>query len=1465
MRAFCTLALITFCLNGISLHSYAQEDTGRQPLDPETFPKELEETFSRFQSDRIQNVLSRFISKWEGEVFSSTEQREVMKLTRLMRSKRYRASNGLKNYLKALISAKNQGITESQFIEWHDVVEKMLDDRRDVNQMHQTLTTYFKDRILYASKSKDWFTKNFQFKIGYQDEAPRLLFTRSAHLICATKSDTINIYKAKGNLNLVSQEWKGKEGKVTWERVGKNPNKVYAQLNNHNIRLARGLVKDKSVAFYNKNIKSGAMEGKFKDKVFIAEQDEDSRYPQFRSTTSRYKVEGFFPQVMYKGGFSMEGNSVVGTSVGDHPAVIKVLRNGKRKISAKADRFVINQDQIVSGKTKAKILFKQDSIYHSHVKFKYLDKKQQVKLIKGDKGLAASPFFNSYHNLEIDVDQVIWKINEPIIKMRMTLNSVESAKFFSGDFYQEGRFDKVQGILEYNPLKEIKLYAERINSYRMTLKGLAEYFGIRKSNMKRMLVNLHQKGFLEFKESSGEVIIRDKLIHYVKAKKNLKDYDNLNLKSSDPDSANAELNIQTGDLELSGVSRVNLSDSQRVSIYPSDSQITMKENRNMTFEGEMFAGRFQFFGDGFTFNYDSFKVGMENVDSLRLYYPDEETGRLIPVKNVIEDIYGSVYIDDPNNKSGQVEIPKYPIFDAKEESTVYYEDSNIYNAVYPSDSFYFQIKPFVAKNLDEFERQEIEFDGTFYSAGILPVFDHYITIMPNNSLGFSKRTPPDGFPLYQGKGTGTMEIFLSSKGLRGAGTVDYLPSTTESQQFLFFPDSMNATAESFNIPEEGQNKYPPVTGDKVYSHWLPYKDSMFIQERDPLSVYNEEVTFNGDLILTPQELYGAGDLKFEQAVIGSEALAMQPNSVNTDSASFKLKSEKSNKDPNFYTEDAGLSLDFDKRELNGKTKGEKAAINLEKHNFRTTIKGFNWRIDSQSMYMTTTEDQEISDAFMRSTKKGQDSLEFNTTAAYFDLSNSKIEARNIPEITVADAEIYPSKGTVTIEEGADIETLEDARIIADTSKQYHEFKDVQVNIFGRDDYAAKGVYTYKDRNGQPHPIHFDKIRTDDQKRTVAETKLEDEEGFPLSPRFQFQGKVKLKARRKNLEFSGTLRPSNVEKGFRTKPFQFTDTVQPDSFFIPVSSMVSKGGDSIVSGMYVDTGTHELYNVFLGTKRHPQDFTLFEADGLLHYNYYEGHYVIEKKRNLKQPDSMPYKLIYNDRNGRFAARGPLNIGFKNHDHIEVRTIGKALYKPKDSIHSLDVTMGIDFPFSPEAMKIATDSLLQFAFPLDNSKDNRQVVKDAATYFIDDHETQLNVLNSIRSFGTFVSNEVYQPKFLFTGVNLTWDPSQQAFLDTNQLGLATMHKAAINKQLKGKLMFKLSKDDRRLQFYAGASSGNYYYFDIGQKKCRVFASDIFFNKKVRETAKDFSESQFVIKPLRDRTEKVFFQQSATIQKP
>ncbi|MBK7287951.1 MAG: hypothetical protein IPI95_13105 [Flavobacteriales bacterium] len=92
------------------------------------------------------------------------------------------------------------------------------------------------------------------------------------------------------------------------------------------------------------------------------------------------------------------------------------------------------------------------------------------------------------------------------------------------------------------------------------------------------------------------------------------------------------------------------------------------------------------------------------------------------VKNVLENVTGTLEIDAPSNKSGlqQKKYPEYPKFNSTKESFVFYDRPSIQNGAYKRDNFYYKSDPFVIDSLDNFTNEGLNFDGTLMSAGIFP-------------------------------------------------------------------------------------------------------------------------------------------------------------------------------------------------------------------------------------------------------------------------------------------------------------------------------------------------------------------------------------------------------------------------------------------------------------------------------------------------------------------------------------------------------------------------------------------------------------------------------------------------------------------------------------------------------------------------------------------------------------------------
>jgi hypothetical protein len=120
---------------------------------------------------------------------------------------------------------------------------------------------------------------------------------------------------------------------------------------------------------------------------------------------------------------------------------------------------------------------------------------------------------------------------------------------------------------------------------------------------------------------------------------------------------------------------------------------------------------------------------------------------------------------------------------------VYYDSKSIRSGVYGRDRFFFEIYPFEMDSLDNFNRQSMKFEGELTSAGIFPVIQETLQLQADKSLGFKYLTPDSGLSVYGGRGSFMQELTLSNKGLQGSGTINYLTSSTVSEDIQFYPDS----------------------------------------------------------------------------------------------------------------------------------------------------------------------------------------------------------------------------------------------------------------------------------------------------------------------------------------------------------------------------------------------------------------------------------------------------------------------------------------------------------------------------------------------------------------------------------------------------------------------------------------------------------------------------------------------------
>lgn len=1429
---------------------------------PEAFLQELKAFFDAGSTDRSgsHDFLRKFedeywsIGKLKTSKFSVSQQEMCYEVCNLMLKKRLRPPDFI-SYLTSMMNFVDTKQSEKNFLAWQDCINKILNGKaiRSFTEYLSMSENLFAYNVFYKSPTYEWSSNNNGYEFQY-DSVPKVIFN-SLNLICYNiRTDSVVIENTKGVYYPVTGKFVGYGGTVDWIKSGLEKSTVYAELKQYEVIVKTGGYVADSVVFYNKTYFNKPLVGQLTDKA-LAEAAGVTSYPRFESYSKRLQIKNLTEMVDFDGGFSMRGPKFIGSGDNEKKAFLIFNRANKPFMEISSKQFLITKEKLAADNAAIKIFFDSDSVFHPGLSFKYLSKDKMVSLIRSDDGLARTAFLNSFHELDMYFEELTWKTDEPLIQLKMLLgNSQGEADFESSNYFKRARYDQMQEMDGSNSIAAIRNFVKSNGDFRdFYVVELAKFMRITAHNLRPLLVRLAVMGLLNFDASEDKVQVKERLFQYISNRSGKSDYDVLNFHSVLPNEVNGKINLLNYDLTINGVSSILLSDSQKVVIFPLNRQVVVKKNRDFTFAGQIHAGRFDFYGKQFAFNYDQFKVDIIDADSLRMAVQANEPNErglypLVKVKSVVEHINGDLMIDHPKNKSGFKGYSRYPIFNSAKDSYVYYQKRSVQSGVYVKDKFYFHLKPFTLDSLDNFSNSGLIFEGEFVSAGIFPQFNEPLKLQKDYSLGFERPTPPEGFDLYGGKAKFNDTIMLSHNGLKGNGLINYVTSTSYSKDFTFFPDSMNGVAQNFNIKEskEGKIEFPQVAGEGTYIHWRPYKDIMQVQSREkPYSTYNGKATFTGRFDLTPSLLSGKGKVNFDKAELEALNIKFKKTAFDSDTADFRLQSLEESALA-FSTNNVNAHVDFENREGVFKTNGKGSIVKFPVNQYICFMESFKWFMDRSDIELGTGDSKDTKD------KKGttdldlqgpefisihpkQDSLRFRAPRAKYDLKKYIISAMDVKYIDVADARVSPDSGNVTIKRDAVMETLKNSKILANSVTKYHTIYGANVNIFARKSYSGSGSYDYVDELKKKNTIFFSNITVDTTYQTYAETEIKDSVGFMLSPNFEYKGKVKLLATNQFLNFTGVTRIQHACEDIKKTWFAFSADIDPNRILIPIlPNPTDDKGSKLGTGLMLNIDSTHVYSAFLSGKYARGDSSILGAGGFLFYDKIAKEYRVSNKEKLVERNLTGNYVSLNIDKCVVYGEGVMHMG-TDFGQLKIDVVGSAYHYLIPDSTSFSMMMIIDFFFEDAALDKMADAFNSIADlkPTDFSRPGyekglREILgKEKADKLI----SQVNLYGAFRKF----PDELKKTIFL-NDLKMRWNHQTNSYLSVGKIGIGNVQKNQINKYVNGSVEIVKKRGGDVLNIYIEGDNSTWYYFNYSRGLLQAISSIDNFNTIIKELKPD-----------------------------
>jgi len=1416
--------------------------------DPKIFVNELKTFFNGSQDKEAQDALAGFMIIWQANTFTSDEITDIINTCNMLLKQRGNPSPEFRDYLK-LVNGYIARKSNDKLAKYNAIIQQMLvKNKKDFNSFTTACITIVYEQAIVSSSSKKWTisSNDYDFTLGKE---PGIVFS-GLDLQLYTQGDTLGIYETQGTFYPASNKWAGQGGKVYWTRVGFAKTDAFAEINKYNIDTRGSEFSADSVHFTYTKIFDQPILGKLVEKATTTNQGDKALYPRFSSYQNVFVLKNVFKNVDYQGGFTLQGAQILGTGLGTQLAYVTIRYDDKPKVRAYSKTFSITPDRISALKAGVSIYEGNDSIYHSQLDFNYLESSRKMTLSRSEIGLYAAPFYDNYHHIEFTIGNIFWYIDSSEMTMRTITNPGSPASFESSDRYSASTYDEQQSILNYNPISKMAGMAVITNKDTgrvFSVDEVAGYFSNKPEYIQSLLLQLAREGFIFYDIDAQKVVLKDKLLHYAAAYEKGVDYDNIHFQSVISGKPNVTLNLTNNEFGIEGVTKIQISDSQQTYFVPQNQQVKIKKNRDMLFDGEVHSGRFDFFGKNLFFDYNKFKVALDDIDSVKFRFPEyDKDGKFMQLRLIsttIENVTGFVYIDDPKNKSGRKNIVKYPTFDCTKESFVYYERPYIYHSVYKRDKFYFKIDPFIIENLDKFTAEGLKFPGTFVSANIIPEIQEALRIQEDFSLGFINRSPEKGYSLYQGKGKGIGTFMLSNKGFRENGEIDYLVSNMHSHNYILFPDSTNGISDTFQIAEG--SKYPPVFGKVIYNHWSPYNDSLYIYKRkENFSVYNGKVDFSGSLILTPAELVGQGKAKYHDVSLVSNSFAFFATEIKTQSAELTLTSDAS-KEAALQASDVNADINLKKDFGKFKTNDDTGTIRMPSNRFITNLNNFTYDLSKREVVFTKPEGMDDDSAYFTSTNPSQLGLRINSKRAVYDLGKLDITAQEVPSVFVADSRIYSPKQEILIQKGGTIGGISGAIIVANDKDRFHKIYDAYVNIFSFEKFTGYGKYDYLDKNQSKFTINFSDIHTTPELTTEALGIITDSSNFYLSPKIKYQGKVTLVSTQKTLAFDGFVLADHGVAALGTTWAKVVDTIDPQDVILNIDQPVGKDNRPLFTGTFLTMGDSQfVYNRLFGKKIHPNDLEIFTTTGIFYYDDKKQEYVVGDKAKIfadtddVQTGGSYFK--YKVKPNKVYTTGLYNFGQDN-KYTEITTGGDYTFNLKDSSNKFSLMLWFNFPFHDDLNKLMSDNILANSYGLEDTKNDRFELYNALALLIKDKKSKEKVISELSTTGFIASTDVINKNLFLSSLTLKYVDSLHAFISTGTLGLATIKKVNIYKEMQGKVQIIHTIGTSDFSVLLQTNENNYLYFDYKGTILSYISSDDNFNAKVAQLAPKITKGQ------------------------
>ncbi len=1099
--------------------------------------------------------------------------------------------------------------------------------------------------------------ENFREQIGtvpYAMKGQPVLEISTEALYLYKAQDSLVIHKPKGDYYLLSDLWMGSGGEIDWAMAGYDSGIVVTSLRDYLLRPAYPELRAENTFLHYPDLIEKPVEGTFEFRT-LRTSEGILDYPRFNSYSNdielRIKAETEF---VYRGGIALVAKALKSTLEPNTEAGISIWRGEEKRMQASLAQVDFLDSMITSPSARIVIYHGQDSIYHNSIQFRYKPYHSELTLVKDRSNFRKSPFVSNLFKVDLFADMMRWNTAEDQLEFQiLSSNDVVPAVIESHDYFDMGTFVSTGAMYDFHPLVVVVNYAREINNPEFYLEAVMYKTGKSREVIHNLLMNLASDNFIEYNPATGAITILRKGFHYVLSSRRQKDFDRIRIESISRGGPNIVLDIGQNSMDVRGVEEFAINEQKGIFIRPGSKSITLGANRDINFNGAMKAGNYEFAGEAIKFSYDEFKVDLPKIDTINMAVARSKVAEEGPVveqakvHNQMRQTSGSIILDDPKNKSARRSSPAYPSFESTAGSTLYFDSPGILNGAY-DQRLYVEIPPFKIDSTDSRDASQIKLDGRFIGGGVLDDFDVTVYVKQDNSFGFEKQLPAEGWSILDGKARIFDKVTMSSAGLQAFGEFEMLNGSLNADTLTIFTDSLYTKNARFSFKgyEKGGYSIPPMEGFSPELRWNTLGDSLrlYTDSLESFALFGDKIKFEGEMLLTQSGSFGQGFVRIFDGELQASQFQLGRDFMEADSATLIINSE---------LEDIPLMRGSN---LRARFNNARNQVELSPENgfseilefpftqLKTEMTSAVWNVDKNTIDIKSPESLDGSSRFIAE-REGGDNLVIDASGAVYDLNAREILISGISQIPVADGYLTPEGGRLSIKESGDISEFKNASLVLDSINQWHKIIEADVVVLSPTRFEASGFYEYTNQIGKSYKIRFDSFQWREGQKgssgqlpgyTYGAGYVNEKDELELSPRIFFKGDVAMTAFKPALEMQGFIKfdlksfPTN--KAWIAYRSDGTET----GITIDLEKSVTEFGIPVSAGLHV--GMSGLYATFMSDKKDDFDHDLFRPRGSLVFDTQNGSYTIRDELAYNQMALAQTSFVLNDENRKLTWEG-----------------------------------------------------------------------------------------------------------------------------------------------------------------------------------------------------------------------------------